>query len=573
MSIDDTADQTWQVQAYTRDEMGYVLDDDEILAIAERVFQFCMSATGITLYPYQQEFGLRIVQSLLLEDGEEITALFSRQSGKTETVAVVVDGCIVILPILAKIPNLARDSRLAKFKDGFWVGIFGPSKEIAGIMHARMSSRLQSPQMKEAARDPEIDLDLPKGRRSLALSNGSFIDCNSAGPQSHIEGKTYHLILCEETQEISNYKLRKSIHPMGAATAATIVKIGTPHPHRNDFYDACERGRKENLTRSIRTRQNHFRFDWEYAARANPRYAKYIEKEIGRLGYESDEFRMAYRLHWLLERGVFIDPDLLADNSVKQRDRIKARVRGKLISFVRPDYPATQDRSTSGTVVGLDIGKTNDSTVLTAVRPWWDNPITVGDDLRYYSHILNWLELVGDDHEAQHPQILAFLLNYNVKTLVIDATGKGDPIADRLAAELPRVNVVPFVFNTHTKHLGYTLFYQELRSGRFTYPAGAGARKMRKYRNFIIQMGDLEKRWKGRRMVISKPKGKGAKKNAHDDYPDSAMLACWGVNGSETTEAVDFEFNPLFESRNSNSANAKARRDARIQERLFGGER
>ena len=88
---------------------------------------FCEKGSGVELYPYQKEFGLRIIQSLLLEDNAEITALFSRQSGKTETVSTIVPGLCVILPILANIPDIGIDRRIGKFKHGFWVGIFAPN--------------------------------------------------------------------------------------------------------------------------------------------------------------------------------------------------------------------------------------------------------------------------------------------------------------------------------------------------------------------------------------------------------------------------------------------------------------
>ena len=76
---------------------NHVLSRKELLDIAEKCFQFCLEATGVQLYPYQEQFAKRICQSIILEDGEEITALFARQSGKTESVSVAVVGLSVIL--------------------------------------------------------------------------------------------------------------------------------------------------------------------------------------------------------------------------------------------------------------------------------------------------------------------------------------------------------------------------------------------------------------------------------------------------------------------------------------------
>ena len=92
---------------------------------------------------------------------------------------------------------------------------------------------------------------------------------------------------------------------MGAAYNATIVKIGTATTFKGDFYDAIQRNKAEALTRKSHIR-NHFEYDWTIAAKYNPKYAKYVEKEKKRLGEKSDEFRMSYCLEWIIERGMFV---------------------------------------------------------------------------------------------------------------------------------------------------------------------------------------------------------------------------------------------------------------------------
>ena len=132
----------------------HILTREELLDVAEKCFQFCLEATGVSLYPYQENFARRICQSVILEDGDEITALFARQSGKTESVSVAVVGLSVILPTLAKTPGLKEDDRINKFKKGLWVGIFAPNYELAGVMHSRMANRMQSETMMQVLKDP-----------------------------------------------------------------------------------------------------------------------------------------------------------------------------------------------------------------------------------------------------------------------------------------------------------------------------------------------------------------------------------------------------------------------------------
>jgi hypothetical protein len=539
----------------------YTLTKDQILDLSEKCFEFCKAASGVTLYPYQENFARRMIQSVLLEDGEEITALFSRQSGKTETVSCVITGLCVILPNLARMPDLASDERIGKFKDGFWVGIFAPSYELAGIMHSRMSSRMQSDAMQAVLSDPDIGIDLQGGRKVLRLPNGSYVDANSAGPQANIEGKTYHVIICEECQDISNYKIKKSIHPMLASTNGTIIKIGTPNAQKGDFFDACERNRARTATSN--DLPTHFQYDYEYPSRYNPRYRKYIEKEIDRLGYDSDEFRMSYRLHWLLERGHFIPPEIFDACGVQAKDKLRVKKRGKYVHFKRPDSPYGNDLTAENMVASLDIGRANDSTVITVAKVWWDNPQMFAGEDRYYTHIVNWLEIEGDDHESQYPQIMDFLSKYNLGILIVDATGRGDPIYDRLSADLydKNIRVIPFLFSQRSKHEGYTVLYQEIKEKRLTYPAGDHAKTQRKWQRFVKQMYDLQKEWRGKYMDVKAPTSgkKGGSSDGHDDYPDSLMMLCYAVN--RRLISAEVAANPFIGSR----AVADARRRASAQ--------
>ena len=69
--------------------------------------------------------------------------------------------------------------------------------------------------------------------------------------------------------------IRKSIHPMLAFYAGTIVKIGTPGYHKGDFYKAINLN-KRAPDRPARARQNHFEYDSQVVAKYNPNYATFI---------------------------------------------------------------------------------------------------------------------------------------------------------------------------------------------------------------------------------------------------------------------------------------------------------
>ena len=128
------------------------LTKSQINTLIERLLRFSMTASGVRLYPYQQEFASRIFQSLVLNDGAEITGLFSRQSGKTETLSVVATGAMIMLPLLARELPL-----LEKYKDGIWIGLFAPRGEQAYTTYSRTKDRIKSKNAKLILADPEVD--------------------------------------------------------------------------------------------------------------------------------------------------------------------------------------------------------------------------------------------------------------------------------------------------------------------------------------------------------------------------------------------------------------------------------
>src|SRR4249920_534214 len=94
------------------------LSPDFVKGLIDKILKFNAMFVGHPLHPYQEPFARRIVESVIINDGEEVTALAARQSGKTETVADVCATLMVLMPRLARIyPDL-----LGRYKDGLWVG-------------------------------------------------------------------------------------------------------------------------------------------------------------------------------------------------------------------------------------------------------------------------------------------------------------------------------------------------------------------------------------------------------------------------------------------------------------------
>lgn len=499
-------------------------------ALVNSIFTFCELYSGKTMFPYQEQFSKRVIRSVLENDGEEITALFSRQSGKSETISLTSGGLMIILPQLANMPMFADDPRLKMFKDGMWIGIFAPSQRQAQTTYNRIKARIQSKPAQMILADPEFNLYFTTSNgQTVSLSNGSFVTAISASDGSNIEGESFKLIICEECQDISNFKIRKSIHPMGAAYNATIVKIGTATTHKGDFYDAIQRNKRNDAEKKSHIR-NHFEYDYKVASKYNPNYAKYVEKEKARLGEKSDEFRMSYCLEWIIERGMFIDIAIFEPQCGEfTLDRVSY------------DKVATH-------VAGIDLGGKGDSTIITMVEVNWAIPAIlesrVNDETgeeevyeAYNTYIKDWHMIENEpDYEQQYPEVCDYLDHWKIARIVCDATREAS-FAHRLKANR-REEVIPYIFTTKSKSELYKHLDKEIAAGRARFCAGDNTRYTKEYQLFLEQMGDLQKGYSGQYMVVAHPDEKGA----HDDYCDSWALAVWGcsfqgeVNNTQTTE-------------------------------------
>ena len=507
--------------------------------LVNRIFNFCELYSGKTMFPYQEQFSKRVIRSVLMNDGAEITALFSRQSGKSETIAITVGGMMIILPVLANMPMFADDPRLTMFKDGLWVGIFAPSQRQAQITYGRLKARLQCKTAIAVLEDPEFRLQFSTSNgQTVALTNGSFATAISASDGSNIEGESFKLIICEECQDISNFKIRKSIHPMGAAYNASIIKIGTATTYKGDFYDAIQRNKREQESKASHIK-NHFEYSYEVAAKYNPKYAKYVEGEKKRLGENSDEFRMSYKLEWIIERGMFVDIVKFEQNNGETS-----------LERVMSDRQATH-------VAGIDIGGKNDSTVVTMCEVDWNMPVimeTRTDDetgeevtyMAYNTYIKDWLCISNEpDYEEQYPLIVEYLSMFWVVRVVCDATREAS-ISHRLRANL-RCEVIPYIFTTKSKSDLYKHLEKEIMAGRARVCAGDKTRATKEYNDFLEQLGDLQKGYSGTNLVVAHPDERGA----HDDYPDSWALAVWGCSFAGEINNVETNKNKFTEKSNN----------------------
>jgi hypothetical protein len=493
------------------------LSKEFVTLLVNKIMDFMVILVGHDLHPYQKPLARRIIESVIVNDGEEITALASRQSGKSETVADTVATLMVLLPRLARMyPEL-----LGKFADGIWVGMFAPIQAQAETLFSRTVSRLTSERALEVLGDAEIDdmtVKTPGVTRNIKLKNsGSSLMMMTANPRAKIESKSFHLMVIDECQEADDFIVSKSIAPMGAYYNATMVKTGTPTTHKNNFYRSIQLNRRRQTGRS--SRQNHFQWDWKDVAKFNPNYEKFIRKEMLRIGEDSDEFQLSYNCKWLLERGMFVTSSIMDDLGDTSQELVKNWHR-------------------SPVVVGIDPARKMDSTVVTVVWVDWDRP----DEFGYYDHrILNWMEIQGDDWEEQYFQIVNFLGNYDVMAVAVDSNGVGDAVAQRLKLLLPRAQVISSLSSPTEQSKRWKHLQALIQRQMISWPAHAKTRRLRMWKRFYQQMTDAEVQYKGPNFLVAAPE----EAHAHDDFVDSLALAC-SLTQEMVMPTVEVSASPFF---------------------------
>lgn len=490
---------------------------EKLIVVGERI-------AGLRLYNYQRVFAARCMESIITNDASIITALWSRQSGKTEAVAVLVIPLLIMLPLLANL--FPDDLRFMAYKRGFRAGIFAPIDEQAKIAFSRVRQYIHSDNGEDVLSDPEIDVQVTVSRGdTIAFSNGSYFQARSASPDSQIEGKTFELVICEESQKLSREKVEKEIRPMLASTNGSMVKIGTAWESRGGFHTDIQANITLHRAGGVR---NHFEFPYNlvvaerekmYARDGNPyhlNYGKFVAAEIKRLGgTDSVEFKMNFLCLWNESRMV----------AVSEEDIDRAL---DIHREAAPDFIGIQ-------VAGLDLGKKADRTVLTTLRIRYDLPsvnVVTGPkadeekQVCYPKEIVSWLDLEGsfDGTDGQYATLVRYLQMTAVKLLVVDATGMGgDIVTERLQNMLgSTIVVIPFVFSAPRKSELYKHYIQELGSGRIRVPAGPMTKDTIQFQRWVHEHLSLDRESMGLYTKFAAIAGE------HDDYPDSSALAAWG---------------------------------------------
>ena len=523
--MDTVAEEQDELSEYVDalDEIEVQLDEttaEFVDDLVNKLLVFIQTFCDTELFPYQVPIAHSIVESIVLGDGEEKTLIATRQSGKSEVISNIIAGLMVILPRLANV----YPTWLKKFEKGFWVGVFAPTEDQAETVFGRVVTKLTSEHATDFLLDPEIDDKATaggtrgKGKIITLKKSGSLCRMQTCNPKAKIESKTYHFAFIDEAQEADETMIAKSIKPMLAWNNGSIVLGGTAQRYKSYFYNAIQYNKRRDI--NARTHKiHHHEYDWRVAAKYNKNYSDFISKEKLRIGEDSDEFQMSYCNRWMLEKGMFVSEERL--------DRL-----------YDPGMPLVAEWWKTPIVVGIDVARTNDSTVITPVWVDWDHP----DPFGFYEHrVLNWHEINNVEWESQYFEIIDFLRNYDVYRIGVDAQGVGGAVAERLQILMPQIEVMAVSSDAKAQNERWTHLTQLIQREQLIIPGHSKARRTKRWRKFNQQMGELEKVNRGPYMLAAAPDERGA----FDDYPDSLAIAC-SLTVADVMPTVSVYENPFF---------------------------
>nr|DAF47583.1 MAG TPA: Terminase [Myoviridae sp. ctByu2] len=505
--------------------------------ITGKIIEFGKVLTGISLYKYQEDIAYGIIYSVITFSGDVKTVLLSRQSGKSEVMAFVIDTLTVLMPALANIiPEFEQ------FQTGFRIGLFAPQSDQVETTYSRALARINSANAEMVLDDPDIGVSLESAVR-LQLSNGSFLAGQTASKQSKIESKTYDLVIVEEAQDVDDFIVSKSIEPMLSSTAGTLIKVGTTGMTKNHFYYEIQHNRNSDRKLKDPRVRNHFEYDYKKIIqdrkkqydldhkRFHLNYEADVLRKKARWGEDSQAFKLAYALIWDLESGMLITD--------KEYNKLLNRKLG---------YQDPTERDL--VVAGLDIAKSPASTVLTIGK------VIPNEDPfeRKKKQILAWVDLKGLDYEAQHRVIMDCIVDFNISIIFADYTGVGKPVVDRLSFACGEyVSVVPYTFTSQSKSDMWYNFINEIQTQSLIIPANKTVRESEEYKCFEEQIKNCQKYYNGSYLVCEKSEG------FFDDYVDSTALMCLAGNDEpEIEDEMEVTDNPLY-SNISDTINALRR--------------
>ena len=424
------------------------------------------------------------------------------------------------------------------------IGIFTPRLQQAEVSIGRLSTFFQMNEDKLNHKIVKITKD------KVELDNGSYVCAVSASDQSNIEGLTFDVIVLDEAQKISDYTWSERIVPMGGATNAKLVKIGTPKT-RNHFYD-CVEGKASNKWTVIKR-------DWTQCAQSWALGPIYLPDPKTGIVRPYSKFIVEQAMPKALKEEMFPNnPEVWTEGNLDIEDfRTQYMLEfidgaGKFLTSVQVDKMRSGefdwlDHGIIGEnyVAGIDFAGANpegDATQISVLRVNRDGT----------KHKVFGKEFKDATYPEQMYYIAGLLGGTNPRfkcsKIFADYTGCGAAVVQTLQDEYGMRNIEGIIFNSRDRYTNsgmnmknamYGRWRQELDNGRFFYPTKerflnsptkcAGKDNVNYYHRMIGEWADLEQTTTG----FSVNKKIEAPSGYHDDVCDADVLANFATNSGQ----------------------------------------
>ncbi len=381
------------------------------------------------LRDYQLEPARAIVDSVINGKGMQFALVFSRQSGKDETLAQVIAYLLTLYQLRGGTCVLATPT-------------FAPQATTS--MH-RAVTRLQSSPLTQRK---------TKTREGYILSVGkSEARYLSAEPSANPRGQTADLLLiANEAQDIDPAIWDARFDPMAASTDATTVYVGTVWTQQGLLSRQIKHLTKLQHEDGV---QRVYRATWEKVAASLPAYGQRVQARIAQLGASHPYIKTEYMLQELDGEGGLFGPERLSQLQ-GQHQRCRRNEDSGLYALLLD--VAGSDEAGSGPQA-YDRSSKRDSAALTVVRVDHSAP-----GFTRYAVVDRraWTNVPLVDLEATVADLAAN--TWKAAAIVVDATGIGQGIYSGLNSHFTsrstkhRVHVQPFVFTQSSKSaLGWDL--------------------------------------------------------------------------------------------------------------------
>lgn len=418
---------------------------------------------GIKLYYYQ----LETLRAMLNPKINQMLCSYARQSGKSTVISVY----------MALAPMLFNDVNIY---------VFGPKLEQAQIPFGRAASFIRTNKWNLYSGSILED----KADR-MKFSNNVEIRAVSASLNSEIEGLTVHSLILDECENISSYKIKESITPMGAAVNAKIMQFGVPRAMGTYWHESWKN-------------PSYFKFIYPWEKCLRPQGNLDREYVLQRKEEDPVIFATQFELKWNEDMSTFISYD----------NWLACELDYKL-----------EDEKIKGNFWGVDFGRQKDSTVITEYK--YDIESDSG-------MITNWWELQGIDY-AEQINFMQDIYHSEVELILCDSSSIGPMIEIMVERGLPARGMN---FDQHNKDKLYKYLRSKILQKKVHWPKKEcydTPRQRKLYNRFIQQCTDLEVDYKSTGLISVHHPDFGS---ARDDFPDSTALAVYASSEFVTPNAT-----------------------------------